>query len=103
MTPKQRNILIKTTLATVANSKRVFSTLTKHRYFISVAIVLFTIVLFSRAVKSAPTQSISVQSDVAFTLTDLGGAEMLDVADNGQFAVIVGADTVTLVAIKEFN
>lgn len=26
---------------------------------------------------------------------------MLDVADNGQFAVIVGADTITLVAIKE--
>lgn len=100
MTPKQRNTWIRTTLATVAKSKRVFSGLTKHRYSISVAIVLFTMGLFSRAAKSVPAQPVSVQGDVAFTLTDLGGAELLEVTNNGRFAVIVGADTVTLVEIN---
>lgn len=47
----------------------------------------------------AVAQSASVQAEVVFTLTDLAGAEMLDVTDDGRYAVVVGAETVTLVAI----
>lgn len=47
----------------------------------------------------AVAQSASIQGEVAFTLTDLAGAEMLDVTDDSRYAVVVGADTVTLVAI----
>jgi len=47
----------------------------------------------------AIAQSESIRGEVAFTLTDLAGAEMLDVSDDGQYAVVVGGDTATLVAI----
>ncbi len=46
-------------------------------------------------------QSPAVRGEVAFTLTDLAGAEMLAVSPDGQFALVVGGDTATLVAIEQ--
>jgi len=42
---------------------------------------------------------LSIQAELVDTLGDLGGAEMLDVSSDGEFAVVVGGDTVTLVSI----
>ncbi len=41
----------------------------------------------------------AISGQVVFTLTDLGGAEMLSVAPDGSHAVVVGGETVTLVRI----
>ncbi|MDX2216075.1 MAG: hypothetical protein SFY66_22610 [Oculatellaceae cyanobacterium bins.114] len=50
----------------------------------------------SAAIAQTPT----VRGEVVFTLSDLGGAEMLDVSDDGRYAVVVGDDVLTLVAIE---
>lgn len=98
---KNCDIWIKSALATIAGGKRVLIGLTKTGHSLSLAIALLTLVALPEAAKSAPLRSIAVQGKVAFTLTDLAGTEMLDVADNGKFAVVVGADTVTLIEINK--
>ncbi|HEY9627834.1 MAG TPA: hypothetical protein V6C84_11075 [Coleofasciculaceae cyanobacterium] len=52
-------------------------------------------------IPQAIAQSAAIEGKVAFTLTDLAGAEMLDVTSDGQYAVVVGGETVTLVAIAK--
>ena len=44
-------------------------------------------------------QNTPIQGKLVSTLTDLAGAEMLDVSDDGRYALVVGDDTATLVAI----
>ncbi len=100
MNLKNRDICMKITLAKIAGCKRVLLGLTEPCYSLSVAIALLTLVALPEEAKLAPIRSVAVQGEVAFTLTDLAGAEMLDVADNGRSAVVVGADTATLVEIK---
>jgi DNA-binding beta-propeller fold protein YncE len=63
------------------------------------AVVLFPISLAD--LSDAIAQPASIQGEVAFTLTDLAGAEMLDVTDDGRYALVVGGDTATLVAIGQ--
>lgn len=46
-----------------------------------------------------PAPPPTVTGTLVSTLTGLAGAEMLDVAPNGNFAVVVGSDTITLVTI----
>lgn len=98
---KNRDIYMKSALAKIAGYKRVLLSLTKIRYSLSLAIALLTLVALPESAKLAPIRPVAVKGEVAFTLTDLAGAEMLDVADNGKFAVVVGADTATLVEIKK--
>lgn len=50
---------------------------------------------------SVYAQTPDIRGEVAFTLTDVAGAEMLAVAADGQYALVVGTDTATLVAIAE--
>jgi DNA-binding beta-propeller fold protein YncE len=52
---------------------------------------------------AALAQSVSVRGELAFTLTGLGGAEMLDVSGDGRYALVVGGKTATLVAIAAEN
>ncbi|MGF1542003.1 MAG: hypothetical protein ACFCU5_16405 [Pleurocapsa sp.] len=56
---------------------------------------------FSIGMPGAIAQNATVQGEVVFTLTGLAGAEMLDVSDDGQYALVVGGDTATLVAIED--
>lgn len=100
MNLKNCDIWVNSALATIAGGKQVLLGLTKTHYSLSLAIALLTLVALPDAAKVAPIRPIAVQGEVAFTLTDLAGAELLDVADNGKFAVVVGADTATLVEIK---
>ncbi|WP_416666444.1 choice-of-anchor I domain-containing protein [Egbenema bharatensis] len=44
-------------------------------------------------------QAAAIQAEVVFTLTDLGGAEMLDVSSDGSLAVVAGGETATVVNI----
>jgi DNA-binding beta-propeller fold protein YncE len=46
-------------------------------------------------------QSPMIRGEVAFTLSDVAGTEMLSVSPDGQFALVVGRDTATLVAIEQ--
>jgi DNA-binding beta-propeller fold protein YncE len=50
-------------------------------------------------VMAETARALSVTGEVAFTLADLGGAEMLTVAADGSHTVVVGGETVTLVRI----
>lgn len=52
---------------------------------------------------AALAQTVSVRGELAFTLTGLGSAEMLDVSDDGRYALLVGGKTATLVAIAAEN
>lgn len=53
----------------------------------------------SLSLPRARAQTAAIQGEVVSTLTDLAGAEMLDVSDDGRYALVVGDDTATLVAI----
>ena len=101
MNQKNHDTCMKSALVKIIRCKQVLLGLTKTCYSLSVAIALLTLVALPEAAKSDPIRSIAVEGKVAFTLTDLAGTEMLDVADNGKFAVVVGADTATLVNIKK--
>jgi DNA-binding beta-propeller fold protein YncE len=57
------------------------------------------ILVFGNGLLAEPANAFSVTGEVAFTLTDLGGAEMLAVTPDGSHAVVVGGETVTLVRI----
>jgi DNA-binding beta-propeller fold protein YncE len=65
------------------------------------SVLLFTLAClpFNLGISQAIAQNAGIRGEVAFTLTGLAGSEMLDVSDDGKYAVVVGADTVTLVAI----
>jgi len=63
---------------------------------IALLVVGFTVAVAPRGLAQTP----AVQGSVVFTLTDLGGAEMLAVAPNGRRAVIAGGDTVSVVRIR---
>lgn len=67
------------------------------------SVLLSTLVLlpFSMEIPKAIAQNAAIQGEVVFTLTDLAGAEMLAVSDDGQYALVVGEDTATLVSIGE--
>lgn len=67
------------------------------------SVLLSTLVLlpFSMGIPKTIAQNAVVQGEVVFTLTDLAGTEMLDISDDGQYALVVGGDTATLVAIGE--
>lgn len=49
---------------------------------------------------SSAQQPPTIQAELAFTLPDLGGAEMLDVSPDGSLAVVGGDETVTVVSIS---
>lgn len=51
----------------------------------------------------SPAQTPSIRGTLAFTLTDLGGAEMLAAAPNGQRAVVAGGESISVVAIGRNN
>lgn len=46
-------------------------------------------------------QTPTIRGEVAFTLSDVAGAEMLDVSADGRYVLAVGGDTVTLVAVEQ--
>ncbi|MBD2464808.1 hypothetical protein H6G89_27785 [Oscillatoria sp. FACHB-1407] len=51
-------------------------------------------------ISAALAQTPTIRGEVVFTLGDLGGAEMLDVSDDGRYVVAVGGETLTLVAVE---
>lgn len=64
--------------------------------WIAIALVSFGVTLSTARLGWAQQP---LQAELAFTLTDLGGAEMLDVSSDGKFALVVGGDAVTVVSI----
>lgn len=84
--------------------KNLFASIVKPKLQIGCKSALLFILAglpFNMGTPQAIAQSAAIRGEVAFTLTGLAGAEMLDVADNGQYAVVVGGDTATLVAIGQ--
>jgi DNA-binding beta-propeller fold protein YncE len=65
------------------------------------SVLLSTLALLplSMGISQAIAQPTEIRGEVVFTLTDLAGAEMLAVSNDGQYALVVGDDTATLVAI----
>ncbi len=80
--------------------KRACAPLLLMKVSLAAAIALLTAPIVSSASQLAIAQTPEIQADLTFTLSDLAGAEMLDVSDDGQFAVVVGGDTLTLVGIS---
>ncbi len=56
---------------------------------------------FGIGVPRVSAENAPMRGEVVFTLTGLAGAEMLAVSNDGQHALVVGGDTVTLVSIEE--
>lgn len=63
------------------------------------AIALVSLGLTLGTAQLGAAQAPMVQATVAFTLTDLGGAEMLDAASDGSLAAVAGDQTVSVVSI----
>lgn len=66
---------------------------------VSAVIALLSLSFTLALGQPSTAQSRSIQGNLAFTLPDLGGAEMLAVAPNGQWAVVAGGDSISVVAI----
>ncbi|TVQ58593.1 MAG: hypothetical protein EA366_06405 [Spirulina sp. DLM2.Bin59] len=67
------------------------------------AIALLSLSFTLAVSRPSAAQARSIQGTLAFTLTDLGGAEMLAVSANGQRAVVAGDQTISVVAIGRNN
>ncbi|MDB9495166.1 hypothetical protein PN441_03850 [Spirulina major CS-329] len=82
--------------------KRCSKTGAQSKLKMGVQSVLFStlaLLPLSMGMPEAIAQNTDIRGEVVFTLTDLAGAEMLAVSNDGQYALVVGDDTATLVVI----
>jgi DNA-binding beta-propeller fold protein YncE len=91
--------MLRTVVRRLGNFKQTILQLRRHPFmWLTIALMSLGLTVITAQISLA--QSAAIQAEVVFTLTDLGGAEMLDVASDGSLAIVAGGETVTVVNIS---